>query len=178
MADSEINKVLIPQIEFAEEVWHLCRKASKDFVSNMQSKLAQTSIQLDADRKGLLVEECLILHMWIISKTLVHEKHLLDAIHDCFFNWGSSYNMTPETLELLRAKLEERYKRYYAAWDDNAGGGQFIFGGEVLQCLLNSGRPNPELLDAFISFDVVMSVLSFMKCVAKARLQYEIIGRN
>jgi hypothetical protein len=164
--------VTVTREQLAEVMWNLCQEGAHDFSKQLQHEFQETEFTIEGDQKTILFSECIMLHLWLTSKVLAPEKELLDSVHEHFFQTLQARVSNPKTLENIKAKLLDRYGRYYGAWSNEAKGSQFIFGTEVLQCLVNRGHPNQNLLSHCT--EVVMYVLTFMAIVAKTRPKYEI----
>ena len=159
--------------ELAEAMLYLAKKGVAQFCGEL-SEATGIPYSAEDERMAWIVEEARVLHLWVISKTLSPEKDLLDAVHNCYWEYLQSHKMTADALELFKAKVSERYERYYAAWDDKAGGNQWILASEIQKCLFDRGRQTGRLPDAFSGFRIISWVSTFMRIVLKSRSRYEI----
>lgn len=168
--------------EFSKALWYLCKKLSKSFYEDFKPEAEKAGFKLNAESEITFAREIIMMNLWIISKTLSPDTKVLDELHKIYLFGHSSMAETEwvkvELPKQAEKELHERYKKYYEAWNDKAGGGQFILALTILEYLLNYGKPDKRLLNIMLSRRVIMHILATMKVVLESRKGFEIIDED
>jgi|GEM_PF-3553302 len=172
------DKERVSSKEIAEGLLMFCKKFSEGLQEELTPILKDAGIFLNEKQKERLKFEMRIMNLWIVSKALAHDKRVLDEMHKMFiFRIADSYEIKDrrnEVAEKVEERIQQAYKKYYDAWDDDSDGNQAILSGVILEQLLNEGKPDKKFLNMRLSFPVNLHVLETMKSVLDYRNQFEI----
>lgn len=174
--------------EFAQGLLHSVKKFSNHFYEDFgQRAQAILGIELDETQSATLAREIYMINLWIISKILSPDKKILDELHkiyllphvnqnqiDQWFEQKETENLK-NVLKHDESELHERYKKYYADWDEKSGGNQSILATTMLEYMFNKGQPDERFIRADLMFEVNTHILGMMKFIIDFRKGYEII---
>ena len=172
------GKKKVSSEELGQGLWMFCKKFSKGFYDNFKPIAEEHGFVFDDSNIIDFTRELIIVNLWIISKTLRNDNKALDALHKIYINGHANFAVTEDKKTAFRREaqkeLHERYKKYYDAWDDKAGGIQSGLAITMLEYILNEGKPDSRLINAELSFLLITNVLSIMKAVLSFRKGYEV----
>lgn len=165
--------------EMAKGLSMFCKKFSKGLYEEFAPK-AQVVLntKFDDARLVTLAREIWMINLWIIAKVLGPDHKTLDELHKIYLSSHSNMANTeygkssfPREAEKI---LHERYKKYYAAWDDKSGGNQSVLVITMLEYMLNKGQPDERLMNAMLTFEITTHVLGMMRAVIEFRDEFEV----
>jgi len=172
------KKKKVSSKKMAEGLWMFLKKFSKNFRDELIPIIEDIGIKLDEDQKINLVFEIMKMNLWIISKSLLADKDVLNELHKIYIYGHENLVKTNEEKVIITNQAEkelgEVFSKYYDAWDNDSGGNQSILSLAILEQLLNGGNPNKQLLNADLTFFVNTHVLTMLKAVLDFRNSFEI----
>ncbi|OGK41577.1 hypothetical protein A3A74_08140 [Candidatus Roizmanbacteria bacterium RIFCSPLOWO2_01_FULL_35_13] len=172
------RKKKVTSEELGQGLWLFCKKLSREFYASFSETLEKQGFELNEDQKFSLAREIAIMNLWIISKALGEDRKALEELHRIYIFGHENFAETEDQKIAFpieaKKELHERYKKYYDAWDDKAGGNQWILALTMLECILNEGNPSKKLINAELNFLLLTDVLLTMKAVLDFRAGYEV----
>lgn len=136
------------------------------------------SIKLDEAQLVTFKREIYMINLWIISKVLSSDKKALDEFHKAYLFANAEMAQTEQGKndfpKVAEKELRERYKKYYAEWDDS-GSKSEILALTMLEYMFNKGQPDKRLINIDLFVRVNTHVLGMMKAILDFRNRYEIV---
>lgn len=165
--------------EFAQGLGYALVKYTNHFYADFGAYVqARYDFKLDEAQLVTFKREIYMMNMWIISKVLSPDKKILDELHKLYLFKHADMAQTEQGKidfpKVAEKELHERYKKYYAEWDDS-GGKSEILALTMLEYMLNKGQPDKRLINIDLSFRVNTHVLGMMKAILDFRSGFEIV---
>lgn len=163
------KQVRATSAELAVVMFEWGRANSEMFTEELLEKISEIWT-LELEEKKRLNREILFAHLWMVSKILGEEKHVLDMLHETFYILLQSQCGNQEESNMIRNKTEEelkkRYIKYYEAWER----GMMQLDHAMCEYFFPKRLPIPE-----VTMQIGIKVLTFMKITPKYRKEYLVV---
>lgn len=169
-------KKTVSKAEMGRALWQVCVSSAEDFYSALKPKLHAKGFLHDPASERVFMEECILVHFWIIWFVLNKDRAILDELNNIFNGWDITQNQAR-----VSQRLQERFHLYFEATEKDKelharGLMPLAFSEAALRCLLNDGRPIEGELGVSLMVEVNARLSSMFPSLRKFRDEFNIRG--
>jgi len=144
----------ITQAQMGEELWSSCKIWSREFFTTLNGQIAGMGFSLNDKAEFVLLEEILVMHLWIVCQQLASDPASLEVLQRNFLSThariAGSFHSEEEKnahIESIQNVLRQRFGLYEQLWDRRYPQVQTVIVGFMLKQMFKGETPHPSAAD-------------------------------
>lgn len=173
----------ITRAQLGEELWSACKNWSREYFSTLNNQVVGMGFALNDKSEFVLLEEILVMHLWIVSQQLESDPESLEVLHSNFLSAharvaGHFYSEEERNAYVasIQNVVRQRFGLYQQLWDKRYPQVQTVLVSFMLKQMFKGDGPHPSCADPYLLGLAHSYLLSRINSVREWRGQYEIVG--
>jgi uncharacterized protein DUF4339 len=140
--------------ELGEELWVSCKQWSREFFTSLNGRAGEMGFLLNDESEFVLLEESLLVHLWMISRTLSGELLALEVLQQRFFtahaHVAGAFESEQERntyINSVQTSMQKRFGLYEHLWDQRCPHIQTVLVSFMLKQMFKGDGPHPAPRD-------------------------------